>query len=122
MTPTDTTAPARPAIDRSIYLQPSPYDSDGGNLIGRHPREVPIDLLRKLPAPKSPLKALRAKCIDCSGGNSAEVRKCTAVFCDLWPYRMGFGPYHARASVTETEGGLEGSHKQSAATLVGEAR
>lgn len=34
-------------------------------------------------------KAIRLKCLDCSGGNSAEVRRCPATNCALWPYRMG---------------------------------
>ena len=34
-------------------------------------------------------KAIRLKCIDCSGGNMAEVRKCPAEHCPLWRYRMG---------------------------------
>lgn len=34
-------------------------------------------------------KAIRMKCLDCCGGNTAEVRKCTAKDCPLWIYRMG---------------------------------
>lgn len=34
-------------------------------------------------------KAIRLKCIDCCGGNMAEVRKCPAENCPLWRYRMG---------------------------------
>lgn len=34
-------------------------------------------------------KAIRLKCIDCCGGNTAEVRKCPAEHCPLWRYRMG---------------------------------
>ena len=34
-------------------------------------------------------KAIRMKCLDCSGGNSAEVRKCPVTHCPLWRYRMG---------------------------------
>lgn len=34
-------------------------------------------------------KAIRLKCIDCCGGNMAEVRKCPAEHCPLWRYRMG---------------------------------
>jgi len=34
-------------------------------------------------------KAIRLKCIDCCGGNMAEVRKCPATSCPLWRYRMG---------------------------------
>lgn len=34
-------------------------------------------------------KAIRLKCLDCCCGNSAEVRRCTALKCPLWRYRMG---------------------------------
>jgi len=34
-------------------------------------------------------KAIRLKCIDCCGGNMAEVRRCPAENCPLWRYRMG---------------------------------
>jgi hypothetical protein len=35
---------------------------------------------------QSPLRAIRAKCLDCSGGNTAEVCRCEAVKCPLWPF------------------------------------
>lgn len=34
-------------------------------------------------------RAIRAKCLDCCCGQSAEVRKCPATDCPLWVYRMG---------------------------------
>lgn len=34
-------------------------------------------------------KAIRAKCLDCSCWNSAEVRKCPITTCALWPFRFG---------------------------------
>ena len=39
-----------------------------------------------------PLKAIRLKCLDCSGGSPKEVRLCPAFGCPLWPYRMGKRP------------------------------
>lgn len=38
-------------------------------------------------------QAIRAKCIDCSGGSRAEVKRCESEECPLWPYRLGT---HAR--------------------------
>lgn len=38
---------------------------------------------------RSRKKAVREKCIDCSGGIRAEVRRCPATKCPLWPFRMG---------------------------------
>ena len=37
----------------------------------------------------TPLKAIRAKCIDCCGGSRHEVRLCPVAACALWPYRFG---------------------------------
>ena len=34
-------------------------------------------------------KAIRLKCIDCCADQIAEVRKCHAVDCPLWRFRMG---------------------------------
>jgi len=84
--------------DRATFLEPSPYEADGGHLVGRDPRQIDIDELRNMRHPESPVKAIRAKCIDCSGGNMAEVRKCTAVQSALWPMRMGSSPFHASSS------------------------
>jgi len=33
----------------------------------------------------TPVKAIRAKCLDCTGGQSAEVRKCPTHTCALHP-------------------------------------
>ena len=101
------TAPTAGAIDRSRFLETSGFDSDGGHLIGRHPRDVNLSDLRALPAPQSPMKAIRAWCVDCSGGQPSETRKCVAVKCPLWPYRMGFSPYHAKSALAKNTGGLE---------------
>lgn len=40
----------------------------------------------------TPMKAIRAKCLDCCCGQSKEVRLCTAEKCPLYPYRMGKRP------------------------------
>ena len=39
--------------------------------------------------PQSPLRAIRAKCRDCSCYQTSEVRLCEAVKCPLWPFRAG---------------------------------
>ena len=40
----------------------------------------------------TPMKAIRAKCLDCCCGNVAEVRRCPISDCSLYPYRMGHRP------------------------------
>lgn len=43
--------------------------------------------------PKSPMKAIREKCLDCCAGQPGEVRHCESVKCALWPFRSGAHPY-----------------------------
>ena len=40
----------------------------------------------------TPIKAIRAKCIDCCAGSKKEVRLCPADDCPIYPYRMGHRP------------------------------
>ena len=40
----------------------------------------------------SPLKAIRAKCLDCVADQPSVVRLCPSENCPLWPYRMGHNP------------------------------
>lgn len=43
------------------------------------------------------LKRLREICIDCSGDNRAEVRRCTHINCPLWAHRLGRNPFNRRS-------------------------
>lgn len=45
----------------------------------------------------TPLKAIRSKCLDCTCGQSREVRLCSCTDCSLYPFRLGKNP--ARAGV-----------------------
>ena len=40
----------------------------------------------------TPLRAIRANCIDCSGGSYKEVAKCQIPDCPLYIYRFGIRP------------------------------
>lgn len=40
----------------------------------------------------TPMKAIRAKCLDCCCGQAKEVRLCPMTDCPLHPYRMGKNP------------------------------
>lgn len=44
------------------------------------------------PVVLTPMRAIRARCLDCSGGSEKEVRECRIVSCSLHPYRMGKRP------------------------------
>lgn len=52
----------------------------------------------------TPMKAIRAKCLDCCG-SAAEVRRCSVPDCALYPYRMGHRPkgYTDTAESAEAE-------------------
>jgi hypothetical protein len=39
-----------------------------------------------------PLKAIRAKCLDCCCDQIVRIRECNIVSCSLWYYRMGHRP------------------------------
>jgi len=40
----------------------------------------------------TPIKAIRAKCMQCSNWQHSEVKKCPVTDCALWPYRFGKKP------------------------------
>ena len=44
---------------------------------------------------KTPVKAIRAKCLDCCCTQYSEVTNCTVVKCALYPYRLGKRPNEA---------------------------
>lgn len=89
--------------ERRAFLEASPFEADRGSLIGRDPRQIPLAEIRRLEHPESPIKAIRSKCLDCVGENAAEVRKCVAVNCALWPFRMAVNPFHASSASARLE-------------------
>lgn len=84
----------------NLLLEPSPHAEDAGQLVGRDPRAITAGEWTSAGVPRlTALAAIRAKCLDCCGGHRAEVRKCTARNCPLWPLRMGAYPKgHREAS------------------------
>jgi hypothetical protein len=83
--------------------QPSPYPSDEGELIGKDPKDVPLPILSHYHREANPLKALRLRCLDCCCGSAPEVRKCTAVACPSWPFRMGTNPFRAKRVLSDEQ-------------------
>ena len=59
-----------------------------GDEQGIDPRKLPLSVFGDETI-RSPIKAIRAKCLDCCVGQSKEVRLCTATDCPLWALRMG---------------------------------
>ena len=56
--------------------------------------------------PQSPLRAIRAKCLDCSCYQASEVRLCEAIKCPLWPFRAGKHPWIVEAQKTRRSDGI----------------
>ena len=61
----------RRAPAREDLLEPSPCQCDGGELVGKIPSDVPTEILSLYHGEKNPLKALRARCLDCCATNPA---------------------------------------------------
>jgi hypothetical protein len=51
------------------------------------------------------LKIIREKCLDCTGHQSKEVRRCNNSDCPLWPFRFGTNPHRIRRSASHWQKG-----------------
>ena len=51
---------------------------------------------------KSPIKAIRAHCIECCGGSHHEVKLCQITKCPLHAFRFGKNP-HIKRTMTEEQ-------------------
>lgn len=80
----------------------------GNHDVGRDPRRVTQDeLVAAGHKPMSPMKAIRLRCLDCCAEQPSEVRRCTAVTCPSWPFRMGKNPWRQPPSEARRKGGAE---------------
>ena len=87
-------------MTEAIFLEISPSETDGGELIGKRPEDVPSENLALKFRAKNPLEAIRARCLDCCCFQPSEVRKCVAVDCPSWPFRMGTNPFRAKRTLS----------------------
>jgi hypothetical protein len=81
---------------REDLLEISGSEADGGELICKDPRKVSPEILSLYHREPNPLLALRARCLDCCCGIASEVRKCVAIGCPSWPFRMGTNPFRKK--------------------------
>lgn len=51
----------------------------------------------------NPVKAIRAKCLDCCCGQVNEVKLCPCHDCPLYPFRFGKNPYRQKRELTEEQ-------------------
>ena len=66
------------------------------------------EVAEKLGHRKMSLNAvIRKKCLDCCVGQQDEVKRCTSVDCDLWPYRHGKNPFSNRTGNAGAFGNAE---------------
>ena len=68
-----------------------------------------------------PLSAIRAKCLDCSGGSFLELDECTTTGCPLPSYRSGKRPPTGRPKRPPTPAQLEAWKRMQAARKAGAA-
>lgn len=116
--------PQRPLfydLAKGDLTEQSPYECDGGELIGRDPRTIPVDVLARYhrvePGGAGNGRVVRAKCLDCCGDQESEIRKCTALACWLWPYRMGSNPFSTRRGRPGNPAGVEALKRHRAEKL-----
>lgn len=48
-----------------------------------------------------PLRAIRLRCLDCSGDSYTEVELCPVTNCSLWHYRFGKNPFRKKREMSE---------------------
>lgn len=51
----------------------------------------------------NPVKAIKAKCLDCCAYQPNEVKLCPVTDCPLYPFRFGKNPYRAKREYTEEQ-------------------
>src|SRR3712207_2266781 len=85
---------ARGPLDRLKPHLAEPDPESGGHWVGRDPLGItPPAWEAAGVARRTPVEAIRAKCLDCCCGVPKEVRLCVALNCPSWPYRMGTDPF-----------------------------
>lgn len=52
---------------------------------------------------QNPVKAIRAKCLDCCCDQPGEVEHCPSKDCPLHPFRMGKNPYRTKRELSEEQ-------------------
>lgn len=102
--------PARKAIRRAPRPTPSPAPADNAPPTPSAPaadvykedraeaNRARATIERYAKKVRNPLTAIRAKCVECSGGSFKEIECCTVKVCALHPFRMGINPFNKRTA------------------------
>jgi hypothetical protein len=72
--------------------RPTELDIQQNADVGLHPCERPATDSELHRVSGAVLKAIRRRCMDCSGDRPAEVQSCTFTTCALHPFRLGKNP------------------------------
>ena len=72
--------------------RPTSGDVEQNANVALHPSERRMSVGELHASVGAVLRAIRRRCIDCSGGSLAAVRTCKRVSCPLHPFRMGENP------------------------------
>ena len=51
----------------------------------------------------NPLKAIRAKCLDCMAGSANEISLCPSKDCPLFDFRFGKNPFRKKRELTDEQ-------------------
>ena len=110
----DTGIDARRSVDRpTVSINRGKGPSNGKEKVSFADAEASLaenlaftgDLTSRFPTGTGWPDAVRRKCLDCTVGQIAEIRRCHITNCALWPYRFGRSPFHGRAVSEETDNG-----------------
>lgn len=52
---------------------------------------------------KSPIKAIKEFCLECSGGSANEVKQCAVQRCPLYAFRNGKNPYRTKRIMSDEQ-------------------
>jgi|HubBroStandDraft_3_1064219.scaffolds.fasta_scaffold46684_2 hypothetical protein len=77
------------------------------------------DLLALGRHPEPLLRAVRRKCLDCSGGCAAEADDCLVRTCALFPFRMGKNPWKSAPSEAQRAASLKALAKAKSSPSLG---
>lgn len=58
-----------------------------------------------MPKLRTPIRAIREKCLDCTCDQIKEIRECPTTECSLWPYRMAKRPSKLTIEAYESQDG-----------------
>ena len=96
---------SKPVLTKVIpIISENAYVPGDGERFGNEAQRIIAGYNAKI---RNPMTAIRAKCVECSGGSLKEVAECRVVRCALHPFRMGVNPHNKR--VKERLEGTEGT-------------